>query len=195
MKTGIILLAAGSSSRLGRPKQLVELGGKTLIQNAIEEAKKCQADSMVVVLGWNPDLIQTGFESKNVNVVFNKSWEEGMASSMQTGLKFLIENSQTDQVILMLCDQPFVDAVLLNRLIEEKESSGKGIIACSYSETMGVPALFDASYFNELLSLKGSEGAKKVIFNHSEDVLALDIPEGSIDLDTEDDLKKIKNLK
>ena len=112
MKTGIILLAAGSSSRLGRPKQLVELGGKTLIQNAIEEAKKCQADSMVVVLGWNPDLIQTGFESKNVNVVFNKSWEEGMASSMQTGLKFLIENSQTDQVILMLCDQPFVDAVL-----------------------------------------------------------------------------------
>jgi len=195
MKTAIILLAAGSSSRLGRPKQLIEFQGKKLIQKAIEEAQKSKADSLVVVLGWNPELIKSTFDSKQIPFVINENWEEGMASSMQTGLRFLIEKEHPDQVILMLVDQPFVDADLLNSLILEKEKSGKGIVACSYSDTLGVPAIFDRAYFEEMLSLKGSEGAKKVIMKHRADVFAVDFPLGAVDLDTEEDLERLKDWK
>ena len=194
MKTGVIILAAGSSSRLGRPKQLIEFQGKKLIQKAIEEAQKSKANSFVVVLGWNPDLIKTGFDSDHIPYVINENWEEGMASSMQAGLRFLMEKEHPDQVILMLVDQPFVDSKLLDRLILEKENSGKGIGVCSYSETLGVPAIFDQSYFEEMLHLKGFEGAKKVILKNSADVFAIDFPLGAVDLDTEEDLRRLDSL-
>ena len=190
MKTGIILLAAGSSSRLGRAKQLIEFQEKTLIQKAIDEAKKSQADCLVVVLGANAGLIQTGFESSNTPFIINSDWQQGMSSSMQAGLHFLMAKEAIDQVLLMLCDQPFVDASLLDQLIIAKETSGMGIVASAYSNTLGVPALIDKRYFEELLQLTGSEGAKKVIFNHQAEVHALDFPLGVVDLDTEEDVSQ-----
>jgi molybdenum cofactor cytidylyltransferase len=190
MKTGIILLAAGSSSRLGRAKQLIEFQGKTLIQKAIDEANKSQSDCLVVVLGANAGLIQTGFESSNTPFIINSDWQQGMSSSMQAGLHFLMAKEAIDQVLLMLCDQPFVDASLLDQLITAKETSGKGIVAAAYSNTLGVPALFDKRYFEELLQLTGSEGAKKVIFNNQAEVHALDFPLGEVDLDTEEDVSE-----
>jgi molybdenum cofactor cytidylyltransferase len=190
MKTGIILLAAGSSSRLGRAKQLIEFQGKTLIQKAIDEAKKSQTNCLVVVLGSNAELIQTGFEPSSAAFIINSGWQQGMSSSMQAGLRFLMEKEEINQVVLMLCDQPFVNASLLNQLINAKETSGKGIVAAAYSNTLGVPALFEERYFEELLQLTGSEGAKKVIFNHQADVHALDFPLGAVDLDTEEDVNQ-----
>lgn len=190
MKTGIILLAAGSSSRLGRSKQLIEYQGKTLIQKAIDEANKSRADCLVVVLGANADRIQTGFEPSSALFIVNPHWEQGMSSSMQAGLRFLMAKEAIDQVLLMLCDQPFVDASLLDQLITSKETSGKGIVAAAYSNTLGVPALFDTRYFEELSQLTGSEGAKKVIFNHQAEVHALDFPLGAVDLDTEEDVNQ-----
>jgi len=190
MKTGIILLAAGSSSRLGRAKQLIEFQGKTLIQKAIDEANKSQADCLVVVLGANAYLIQTGFDITSTPFIVNSDWQQGMSSSMQAGLRFLMEKEEIDQVLLMLCDQPFVDISLLDQLINAKETSGKGIVAAAYSNTLGVPALFDKRYFEELLQLTGSEGAKKVIFNHQVEVHALDFPLGAVDLDTEEDVSQ-----
>jgi molybdenum cofactor cytidylyltransferase len=194
MKTGIILLAAGSSFRLGRPKQLIEIQGETLIQKAIDEAKMSQADFLVVVLGANADLIQTGFDYSSTPFIVNPDWQNGMSSSMQVGLRFLMEKEEIDQVLLMLCDQPFVDASLLNKLINSKKTSGKGIVAAAYSNTLGVPALFDRRYFEELLQLNGSEGAKKVIFNHQAEVHALDFPLGAVDLDTEEDISQFLSL-
>ncbi|MFC5190843.1 NTP transferase domain-containing protein [Algoriphagus aquatilis] len=193
MKTAIILLAAGSSSRLGRPKQLIEFQGKKLIQKAIDEAKKSKADSLVVVLGWNHELIKTGFDSSQTSIVINESWEQGMATSMQAGLRFLREKEHPDQVILMLVDQPYVESKLLDRLILEKERTGKGIVACSYSDTLGVPVIFDQKYFEELLMLKGSDGAKKVILRNKADVFEIEFPLGAVDLDTEDDLLLFKD--
>ena len=190
MKTGVILLAAGSSSRLGRPKQLINYQGKTLIQKAIEAAQHSAADDLVVVLGSNSELIQTGIESKEVPVLVHARWEEGMSSSMQCGLQFLIETSRVDQVLLMLCDQPYVSQGLLDQLMNEKKDSVKGIVACSYAGTLGVPALFDQFYFPELLALNGTEGAKKVILNHQADTVLIDFPLGAIDLDTEEDVQK-----
>ena len=194
MKTGIILLAAGSSSRLGRAKQLIEFQGKTLIQKAIDEANKSQSDCLVVVLGANAYLIQTGLDITSTPFIVNSDWQQGMSSSMQAGLRFLMEKEEIDQVLLMLCDQPFVDASLLDQLITAKETSGKGIVAAAYSNTLGVPALFDKRYFEELLQLTGSEGAKKVIFNHQAEVHTLDFPLGAVDLDTEEDVSQFLSL-
>jgi molybdenum cofactor cytidylyltransferase len=194
MKTGIILLAAGSSTRLGRAKQLIEFQGKTLIKKAIEEAQNSQADCLVLVLGSNPELIQTGFDTSSTPYIINADWQNGMSSSMQAGLRFLMEKEVIDQVLLMLCDQPFVDASLLDQLITAKEESGKKIVASAYSNTMGVPALFDGRYFEELLQLTGSEGAKKVIFNHQAEVHTLDFPLGAVDLDTEEDVSQFLSL-
>ena len=194
MKTGIILLAAGSSSRLGRAKQLIEFQGETLILKAIDEANKSRADCLVVVLGANAKLIQTGFDSSSTPFILNPDWQHGMSSSMQAGLRFLMEKEAIDQVVLMLCDQPFVDASLLDQLITAKETSRKRIVAAAYSNTMGVPALFDKCYFEELLQLTGSEGAKKVIFNHLPEVHALDFPLGAVDLDTEEDVNQFLSL-
>ncbi|MEY3648140.1 MAG: hypothetical protein RLZ13_1025 [Bacteroidota bacterium] len=194
MKTGIILLAAGSSSRLGRAKQLIGFQGKTLIQKAIDEANKSRADCLVVVLGANAELIQTGFDYSSSPFIVNPDWHQGMSSSMQAGLRFLMEKEVIDHVVLMLCDQPFVDASLLDELITTKETSGKGIVAAAYSSTLGVPALFDRRYFEELLQLTGSEGAKKVIFKHQAEVRALDFPLGAVDLDTEEDVNQFLSL-
>lgn len=195
MKTGVILLAAGSSSRLGRPKQLINYQGKTLLQHSIEAAQHSAADVLIVVLGCNADLIQTHIESKEVSVLVHAHWKDGMSSSMQCGLRHLIETRQVDQVVLMLCDQPFVHQGLLDQLILDKQTSGKGIIACSYAGTVGVPALFDQKYFSELLALKGTEGAKKVILNHQEDTFLVDFPLGAVDLDTEEDVQKVTGFR
>lgn len=195
MKTGVILLAAGSSSRLGRPKQLINYQGKTLLQHSIEAAQHSAADDLIVVLGSNADLIQTHIESKEVSVLVDAHWKDGMSSSMQCGLRHLIETRQVDQVVLMLCDQPFVHQGLLDQLMLDKKTSGKGIIACSYAGTVGVPALFDQKYFSELLALKGTEGAKKVILNHQEDTFLVDFPLGAVDLDTEEDVQKFTGFR
>ncbi|TDQ19060.1 molybdenum cofactor cytidylyltransferase [Algoriphagus boseongensis] len=194
MKTGIIILAAGASTRLGRPKQLIQIQGKTLLQRTIDSALKSEASSLVVVLGWNPELIQGGINSNQIPFVINEEWEEGMATSMQAGLKFLMNEENPDQVVLLLCDQALVTSSSINDLIALHSSSKKGIVASSYSNTLGVPALFDKAYFPELLALKSTEGAKKVILKNQEDVAVMDFPEGAIDLDTEEDFERLKRI-
>lgn len=193
LKTGIIILAAGSSSRLGQPKQLLEFNGKTLLEIAVEAAQNSLAQSCVLVLGANADLIVEKIRHTKVDRVINENWENGMASSMQKGLKYLMKNSDPDQVILMLSDQPFVNIDILNLLIESKLKSNSEIIACTYKGIVGVPVLFTKKYFPELLSLSGSEGAKKIVMSHKEDLQLVDFPEGAIDIDTIEDYQRLKS--
>ena len=160
-KTGIIILAAGNSSRLGKPKQLLQYQGKSLIQRAIETATKVRSKGSVLILGANLELILKDIRNSKVNVVINNNWKEGMASGMQKGLEYLEKKLAPDQVILMLCDQPFVNSELLNLMIEMQIKTRKGIVACHYNNVLGVPVLFTKKYFRELGTLVGSEGAKK----------------------------------
>lgn len=193
IRTGVIILAAGSSSRLGQPKQLLEFKGKTLLEIAVEAAQNSLADSSVIVLGANADLIVEKILHTKVDRVVNENWENGMASSMQKGLKYLMENSEPDQVILMLSDQPFVNNETLNSLIENKLNTNSEIIACSYNGTFGVPVLFTKKYFPELLSLTGNQGAKKLVMAHQDDLYAIDFPKGAIDIDTIEDYQRLKS--
>jgi molybdenum cofactor cytidylyltransferase len=188
--TGIIILAAGSSSRLGMPKQNLVYKGETLLKRAIETAAKSVCEPVIVVLGANEDIIKPTIELNNVSIIHNPRWREGMASSIRSGIGELqIIAPKADSVILMLCDQPFVDTSLLDQLIQK--NSSKGVIASAYNDTIGPPVLFDAAYFNELLSLKGQEGAKKLLLKHLDDVVTVPFPLGRVDIDTVEDFEKI----
>ena len=188
--TGIIILAAGSSSRLGRPKQNLLYKGKTLLQRAIETAVASVCEPGVVVLGANMELIEPTIANYEIDVIENADWSEGMASSIRAGLKKVLQmNSNVQSVILMLCDQPLVDTYLVNMLIAAKASSG--ICASSYHDTIGPPVLFDAIYFKDLLSLEGSEGAKKVMHKYPEKVKEIPFAQGGIDIDTIEDYERL----
>jgi molybdenum cofactor cytidylyltransferase len=190
---GLILLAAGSSSRLGEPKQNLMYEGQPLLQRAIQTALASTCEPVLVILGSNAEAFQAGLNDLPVQTVFNSDWPEGMASSIRQGISNLQEIiPEIDGVIIMVCDQPFVTTALLNQMVEEKRLHGHGIIACTYQNTLGTPALFDKQFFPELLALQGQEGAKKLLFQHAEVVTSIDFPLGTFDIDTLQDYEALQ---
>jgi molybdenum cofactor cytidylyltransferase len=189
--TGIIILAAGSSSRMGSPKQQLVFQQETLLQHAIKAATGIQDAVVIVVVGANQEVITPGINEETILVVNNLNWEEGMASSIKKGIESLEVYSEVDSALLMLCDQPFVTSALLQQMIQLKTESDSPIVACAYRETIGAPVLFDISQFPELSTLQGQEGAKKVIFKHQDKVQVLPFENGGIDIDTPEDYQRL----
>jgi molybdenum cofactor cytidylyltransferase len=191
---GVILLAAGNSSRLGRPKQLLTYNGQTLLEHSLQAAAASSTSPIIVVLGAVSERVKSELEGAKVHIVENGDWEEGMASSIRSGVKTLMEISPAAEgLILMMCDQPFVTADVLEHLIETHNTSGKPIVASGYAETYGPPTFFHNSTFPELLQLKGDIGARKVVRQHHAEVEVVSFPEGEVDIDTEGDYEKLSN--
>jgi len=186
----VIILAAGESSRLGTPKQLVKFEGKTLLQRVIDEVDKLSVAQRFVVLGSGAAAIMKQVHSSVSKTVLADDWKSGMSASLKAGLQS-IDEPNIDAVLIVLADQPFVTAELLSRLIEDFEKSGKGIVASEYDQVKGVPVIFAKKYFKDLLSLSGDHGAQSLIKKYSEDCASLSFAKGSIDIDTEDDLKRL----
>ena len=193
-KIGIVILAAGASTRLGEPKQLLEYDHKNLLQRTIDAAVSSTANTVVIVLGANADQISKEIDKSKTNVIINTEWEEGMASSIRNGLNELLFISPlTDAVILMVCDQPHISSQIINDLINKQKESGKTIVTCNYGEAFGPPALFHKSLFHELMHLKGDVGARKIIQHHNEDVTTVLFANGKIDIDTKEDYDALNN--
>lgn len=191
-KTGIIILAAGNSSRLGRPKQLLPYKESTLLQNTILEALKVENSFVIVATGSNHILIEKELNLSGIKFLFNSEWESGMASSIVKGIdEILLQNPDCDKCILGVCDQPYVTSFVFENLISESLKNKKGIAASDYAEILGTPVLFHQKYFKELLELKGQEGAKKLIKKYSDDVVSVSFEKGIIDIDTEEDYSKL----
>ncbi|MHC0442447.1 nucleotidyltransferase family protein [Flavobacterium sp. 3-210] len=191
-KTGIVILAAGNSSRLGQPKQLLGYKDSTLLKNTIGEASLVPNAKIIVVTGANNQLIEEELDPSKISISFNPDWESGMASSIVNGLqKLLTLYPDYENCIFAVCDQPYVSSLIFENLIQEHYKTEKGIIASAYSETLGTPVLFYKKYFAELLELKGQEGAKKIISKFSDDVVSVSFEKGNIDIDTEDDYNKL----
>lgn len=191
-KTGIIILAAGNSSRLGQPKQLLPFKNTTLLKNTIAEASLVPNSTIIVVTGSNHELIEKELQTSKLKITFNPNWESGMSSSIVAGLNELqLSHPDIKNTILTVCDQPFVTSSVFGNLVNEYHKTGKGIIASSYSETLGTPVLFDKKYFNQLLELKGQEGAKKIISKFLDDTVSIPFEKGNIDIDTEEDYNKL----
>ena len=190
---GIVILAGGASTRLGRPKQLLQYRGKTLLNHAVNEAINAKADAVVVILGKNADLFEDEIDQEEVHVVINKDWKEGMASSVRLGLDTLLKiKPYIDAVILMVCDQPYISSSVLNDLITKQQKTTKQIVTCNYGESIGPPALFHKKYFRDLAKLNGDVGARNIIEQNMHDVAMILFPEGKIDIDTEDDYDALK---
>lgn len=191
-KTGIVILAAGNSSRLGQPKQLLGYKDSTLLKNTIAEASLVPNAKIIVVTGANNQLIEDELDPSKIKISFNPDWESGMSSSIVNGLqKLLTLYPDYENCIFAVCDQPYVSSLIFENLIQEYVRTGKGIVASAYSETLGTPVLFHKKYFDALLELKGQEGAKKIISKFSDDVVSVLFEKGNIDIDTEDDYNKL----
>ena len=189
---GIIILAAGNSSRLGQPKQLLAYKETTLLKNTVKEASLVPHAVVIVVTGSNHELIEKELDSSAIKISFNPDWETGMSSSIVKGLKDLLRlQPDIQKCIFTVCDQPFVTGALFTNLVEEYQKSGKGITASEYTAKLGTPVLFDKKYFAELLELKGQDGAKKIITKYLDDTAKVPFEKGSIDIDTEDDYNKL----
>jgi molybdenum cofactor cytidylyltransferase len=190
--TGIIILAAGSSSRLGTPKQNLIYEGQTLLQRNIKAALATGCHPVIVMLGANINTIKPTIEGLPVDIVYNEDWEEGMSSSIRLGISELQKShARVSSVILMLCDQPFVNTNLLEQLIPA--NSLQSITACAYNRAIGPPVFFDGYYFPELLLLKGNEGAKNLMLKHEVHITTIPFPLGSIDIDTMEDFENLKD--
>ena len=186
----ILLLAAGSSSRLGRSKQLLKVESEGLLLRSSNLSLQV-SKNVFVVLGSNFEEHVQSIKHLSVAIVENKEWERGIGSSLKAGLRQIVEkNPETKSVIILVCDQPLLTSSHLSKLAEVGEATNKLIVSSLYNNVLGVPALFKKELFNELLKLDDSEGARKLIQQKKNDVEIVDFPGGEIDLDTPEDVKK-----
>ena len=188
----VILLAAGSSTRMSKPKQLLEYNGSNFLSHMVTVTSSCKAGIIIVVLGANAEILENEIHDKKVFKVKNNKWKEGIGSSIRCGLSTLLAIQPTcEAVLLVTCDQPYVSASLLNNLINTHIETDQPIVASSYADTFGIPALFHKSLFPQLKILKGDTGAKKIILEHKNMVAEVPFALGSIDIDTVDDYKAL----
>ncbi|HEY5891954.1 MAG TPA: nucleotidyltransferase family protein [Chthoniobacterales bacterium] len=192
-KTGIILLAAGASTRLGRPKQLIPWNGETLLRHAANVALTSQLGPVVVVLGAVERECRGTLTGLAVQIAVNPAWAAGMGGSISTGMLALQNSAEPlDAVIIMLCDQPHVTPVKLRSLSDEQQRTQASVVAARYrknDDPPGVPALFTAARFSALSQLSGPIGAKKLIAGEPSLAFIL-CPEAASDIDTPDDLAR-----
>ncbi len=191
-RTGIVVLAAGSSSRLGQPKQLLLYKNTSLLKNTISQASQVPNTAIIVVTGSNHELIEKKITDSEIKTIFNPDWELGMSTSIATGLNELLRlYPNIQKCIFTVCDQPYITTIVFENLIKEYQKKVKGIAASEYAATLGTPVLFHKEYFTELLQLKGQEGAKKIINRFLEDTVAVPFEKGNIDIDTIEDYNEL----
>ncbi len=187
----ILLLAAGSSSRLGHSKQLLKVNNIPLLTSSVMAAIESDAHKVVVVLGANEVAHRNLIYHLPVEIVYNPTWQKGMGNSLKVGLTHLTKGTHhLAAIIIMVCDQPLITSSHLKRLIQKFKDTKSPIVASYYSGMAGVPSLFDNSNFSNLLALGDEEGAKKIIQQKMELVKTIDFQEGAIDIDTDQDLEE-----
>ena len=188
-----ILLAAGESRRMGKPKQLMPFGKSTILEQAIDNLLSSKINEVIVVLGHRAEDMIKAIATRPVKIAINPVYHQGMSTSIVTGLSLI--DDKTQAVMLVLADQPLVDSKTINRLIEEFCKHNKGIIVPVYQGRKGHPVIFSTKYKKELLGLTGDIGGKQIINQHPDDILevAVDSESINIDIDTMNDYQSLLN--
>jgi molybdenum cofactor cytidylyltransferase len=183
-KIAALLLAAGNSSRMGRPKQLLDFHGQPLLRRAAETALAAALSPVVIILGASAEDIRPALANLPVVILDNPDWPRGMGTSLRTGITHLLHQpNPPDAVLLLLCDLPLITPLHLAALIAEHERTGKPLIAAAYNSTRGVPALVGKTYFEELRTLPDPAGAKSLFTRHPDDLATIPLPEAALDID------------
>jgi molybdenum cofactor cytidylyltransferase len=188
-----VVLAAGGSRRLGHPKQLVVHQGATLLERTIRAALEAGADPIIVVLGSSAATIRSAMPPfpERVHFAVNQRWAEGMGSSIACGVgAFDGRDMGLQAAMLLVCDQPALDAAVLQQLMQQAAKEPQKILLADYGSGRGPPVVFPSRFFNELRLLQGDNGARDVHRRHAEDVRTVAFPGGAIDIDTPADLDR-----
>lgn len=184
-----IILAAGASSRMGSPKQLLIWQDRPLLAHALTNGQSTLADRVVVVLGANAEAIKTTIDLNGISVALNHDWAEGMAGSIRAGIQALPATASA--VLLMLCDQPLINAAHLQNLLRAWQHAPDRIVVSQYAESFGVPAVFPAAYFAQLAGLTGDRGAKPLLMQFEETLVKVPLREAELDIDTQGDYQRL----
>lgn len=179
MSLPAVILAAGASRRLGRPKQSVEVDGEALLHRTARAALEAGLAPVFIVLGAGVKALEPLVADLPVEVLRNPHWEEGMSSSIRVGLEALPPTANA--LLLMVCDQIRLKATVLEQLIQAFHASPTHPAACFYEGALGVPAIFPRSAFAELAALRGDKGARLLLKQPG--VTSVAWPEGKLDLD------------
>jgi xanthine dehydrogenase accessory factor len=186
-----VVLGAGASTRLGRPKQLEPLAGKALVRHVVDVVAASSCDAVGVVLGANAAQIAPVLTGSSATIVDNAAWGEGIGSSIRSAASWA-RREGASALVLVLADQPLLDRVHVDRLVDAWRS-GAPAAASLYGGALGVPALFDASLYDELLALEGDRGAARILRGH-DGVVSVEWPEGAVDVDTDADAAALATL-
>jgi len=163
-----IVLAAGESKRMGRPKQLLPFGKQTLIETVIDHVLLSQVEKIMVVLGANRELVAKRLAKFPISLVFNPRYQDGMLSSVQLGFEAIARDATA--AIIILGDQPTIPGSVIDSIINAYYSSGKGIIIPIYQKRRGHPVLIDYKYRNEVAALDPALGLRSLVHGHPGDV-------------------------
>ncbi len=190
-----VVLAAGASRRLGRPKQLERWRGKALIAHAVDAVVGAAPDLAPVSVVVAPDLrerIADALGARPVHLIDNPASHTGMASSLHLAVADAIK-AQADALLILLSDQPLIDASALRRLLQAWATQPERIAASRYGEvTAGVPAILPSARYDALLDLRGDAGARRVLRATAEvELCVVDLPEGALDIDDRADLARL----
>ena len=163
-----ILLAAGLSSRMGEPKQLLPFGESTIVETVVDSMLGAKFNEVIVVVGHRASEIREQLGTRPVSTVFNPNYREGMLTSAQTGIRRLQES---DAFALMLVDQPFITSALIDRVVDAYVQTDKGIALPSYNYKRGHPVVFHQRYAREILALGTDSGGVRTLFKkYSDDI-------------------------
>jgi molybdenum cofactor cytidylyltransferase len=186
MSLHVLVLAAGASSRLGQPKQLVKLGGRPALHIVVSNAVALAGNAVTVVVGANAREMTHLLAHSPASVIVNRFWEEGMSASLRFGIASLPPGC--DAVLVLLGDQVGVNADDLKRLAAAWKGEQSLIAASVYDQHVGVPAIFPRLCFSELAELRGDRGARSVLERNSYRLIRVPMANAAIDLDTPEDL-------
>lgn len=193
-RIAVILLAAGASRRMGRPKQLLKYRGEAMIERLARLACALPARPVLLVLGARAaQITREATLDPEAELVVNPDWKAGMSTSVRAGLRrALAIDPGLSAALFMVVDQPFVDETLLRRLLNRYRRTGAPIVAARYGDRPGVPALFDRALFPELEALIGDRGARPLFDKYQTALQTVPFPRGRFDLDTPEDYEQLR---
>ena len=179
---GAIILAAGGSTRMGRPKQLLQFRGQSFLRRAASVAIDAKCDPILVVVGHDAPAMLADLAGLPVYPVENPDWPRGIGTSIRAGIRELLaRRADAFATFIHLCDQPLVTYMTFEKMLDARRESGKPVCVCSFADTIGPPVLVDRSLFPALLDLPDHAGAKRIWTDHPEQLCNVACPEGALD--------------
>jgi molybdenum cofactor cytidylyltransferase len=178
-----VILSAGESSRMGRPKALLPIGGQKFIERIVGVLAQSRAGRIIVVLGHHADEMRRQIEHLPIDIVVNPDYKSGQLSSLQAAIRRIQNDDRCDGMLVHLVDHPFIDAVLVDAMIERFYETKKLIVVPRHKEKRGHPVIFSRDLFEELLSAPADQGAKAVVNAHRKETLEIEWQDEGITLD------------